>query len=65
MMQNLDFYCRQRTETLAKKQWQFGYIYQVRFEHLFVQGANKVSYDSLSNLKLLKWKNFYIYFSTS
>ena len=54
MMQNLDFYCRQRTETLAKKQWQFGYIYQVRFEHLFVQGANKVSYDSLSNLKLLK-----------
>ena len=54
MMQNLDFYCRQRTGTLAKKQWQFGYLYQVRFEHLFVQGADKVSHDSLSNLKLLK-----------
>ena len=64
-MQNLKSYCRQTIEALAEKQCQFGYIYQFRLEHIIVQGANKISYDSLSNLKLLKWKNYYIYFSTS
>ena len=54
MMQNLKSYCRQTIEALAEKQCQFGYIYQFRLEHIIVQGANKISYDSLSNLKLLK-----------
>ena len=58
-MQNLSYYCRQRIEALAEKQCKFGCIYWVRFEHNIVQGANKISYDWLSNLKkLLKWKNF-------
>ena len=49
MTQNLR-YCRQRIETLAAdKQCKFGRIYRVRFEHIIVQSANKVSYDSLSN----------------
>ena len=43
MIQNLRYYCRQRIEALADK--------QVRFEDIIVQGANKISYDSLSNLK--------------
>ena len=43
MMQNLRYYCRQRIEALADK--------QVRFEDITVQGANKISYDSLSNLR--------------
>ena len=50
-MQNLTYHCRQRTEALAENQCKFGCIYQVRFEHVIVQGANKISYDSLSNLK--------------
>ena len=50
-MQNLRYYCKQRIETLADKQCKFGCIYRVRFEHIIVQGANKISYDSLSNLK--------------
>ena len=36
------------------KPWQtskFFCIYQVRFEHIINQGANKILYDSLSNLK--------------
>ena len=50
MMQNQRYCCRQRIEVLADKQCKFGYIYRVRFEHIIVQGANKISY-SLSNLK--------------
>ena len=50
-MQNLTYHCRQRIEALADNQCKFGCIYQVRFEHVIVQGANKISYDSLSNLK--------------
>ena len=42
-------YCRQRIEVLSDKQCKFG-LYRVRFEHI-VQGANKISYDSLLNLK--------------
>ena len=61
MMQNLKSYCRQTIEALAEKQCQFGYIYQFRLEHIIVQGANKISYDSLSNLKLLK-ELLYIFF---
>ena len=49
MMQNLRYYCRQRIEALADKQWKFGCIYRVKFEHIIVQNANKISYDSLSN----------------
>ena len=51
MVQNLRYHCRQRIEALADKQCKFGCIYWVRFEHIIVQGANKISYDSLSNLK--------------
>ena len=50
MMQNLR-YCRQIMEALADKQCNFGCIYRIRFEHDIVQSANKISYDSLSNLK--------------
>ena len=50
-MQNLRYYCRQRIEVLADKQCKFGCIYRVRFEHIIVQGANKISYDSISKLK--------------
>ena len=53
MMQNIRCYCRQRIEALAEKQCKFGCIYRVRFEHIIVQGANKISYDRLSNLKKL------------
>ena len=49
MVQNLRYHCRQRIEALADKQCKFGCIYGVRFEHIIVQGANKISYDSLSN----------------
>ena len=74
MMQNLTYHCRQRIEALADNQCKFGCIFkliQVRFEHVIVQGANKISYDSLLNLKkLLICKNFisknhYAYFSTT
>ena len=51
MMQNLRYYCRQRIEALTDKQCKFGCIYQVRFEHIIVQGANKISYDLFSKLK--------------
>ena len=70
-MQNIRCYCRQRIEALAEKQCKFGCMYRVRFEHIIVHGANKISYDRLSNLKkLLKWNNFiwknlYTYFSTT
>ena len=50
-MQNLRYYCRQRIQALADKQCKFGFMYQVRFEYITVQSANKTSYDSLSNLK--------------
>ena len=50
-MQNLRYYCKQKIEALGDKQCNFGCIYQVRFENIIVQGANKISYDSLSNLK--------------
>ena len=43
MMQNQRDYCRQRTEALADK--------QVRFEDIIVEGANKITGDSLSSLK--------------
>ena len=49
-MENLR-HCRQRTEALADKQCKFGCIYWVRFEHIIVKSTNKISYDSLSNLK--------------
>ena len=39
-MQNLKLYCRQRIEALADKQWKFGCIYRVRFEHIIVHGEN-------------------------
>ena len=52
MMQNLRYYCRQRIEALADK--------QVRFEDIIVQGANKISYDSLSNLEVTEIKEFHI-----
>ena len=42
-------YCRQRIDVLSDKQCKFG-LYRVRFEHI-VQGASKISYDSLLNLK--------------
>ena len=51
MMQNLRYYQRQKIETLADKQGKFGCIYRVRFEHIIVQSANKISFDSLPNLK--------------
>ena len=54
MMQNLRYYCKQKIEALGGKQCNFGCIYQVRFENIIVQGANKISYDSLSNLKSYK-----------
>ena len=50
-MQSLRYYCRQRIEALADKQCKFSCMYWVRFEHVVVQGPNKISYDSLSNLK--------------
>ena len=50
-MQNLRYYSRLRIEALADKQCKFGCIYRVRFEHIIVHSANKISYDSLSNLK--------------
>ena len=37
MMQNLRYYCGQRTEALADKQFKFSCIYRVRF----VQGEIK------------------------
>ena len=46
-MQNLTYYCRQRIEALADKQCKFGCIYRVSFEHIVVQTAIKISYDSL------------------
>ena len=42
---------------MADKQQKFGSIYQVGFEHI-VQIANKISYDSLSNLKVPEMKEF-------
>ena len=51
MMQNLRYYCRQRIEALAYKQYKFGCIYQVRFKKIIVQGANKISYNLLPNFK--------------
>ena len=60
MMQNLRYYCRQRIEALADKQCKFGCIYQVRFEHIIVQSGNKISYDSLSNLKITEMKEFHV-----
>ena len=65
MMQSLTFYCRQRIEALADKQCKFGCIYRVRFEHIIVHKANEISYDSLSNIKLLKGKNHHTCFSTT
>ena len=50
-MQNLRYYQRQKIETLADKQGKFGCIYRVRFERIVVQSANKISFDSLPNLK--------------
>ena len=50
MAQNVR-YCRQRIEALGDKQCKFGCLYQIRFEDIIVQSANKISYDSLSNLK--------------
>ena len=59
MMQNLRYYQRQKIETLADKQGKFGCIYRVRFEHIF-QSANKISFDSLPNLKIAEMKEFYV-----
>ena len=42
MTQNLTYHCRQRIEALADNQCKFGCIYQVRFEHVIAQGANKI-----------------------
>ena len=62
-MQNLRCYCRQRIEALAEKQCKFGCIYRVRFEHIIVQDANKISYDRLSNLKSY-WNEIILYEKT-
>ena len=51
MMQNLRYYCRQKIGDLADKQRKFDYIYRVRLGQIIVQGANKIPYDPLSNLK--------------
>ena len=51
-MQNLRYYCRQRIEAFAGKQCKFGCICRVKFEHFIVQFENKISDDSLSNLKI-------------
>ena len=48
---NRRYYRGQRIEAFADNQCNFCYIYQFRFAHIIVQGANKISYDSLSNLK--------------
>ena len=48
---NRRYYRGQRIEAFADKQCNFCCIYQFRFEHIIVQGANKTSYDALSNLK--------------
>ena len=50
MTQNLKYYCRQIIEALGDKQCHIA-VYPVRFEHIIVQSANKISYNSLSNLK--------------
>ena len=50
MMQNLVW--KQRTEA-KDKQCKFGCIYLVRFEHIIVQDANKISFTSKFK-KLLK-----------
>ena len=60
MTQNLRCYCRQRIEALADKLCKFGSIYQVRFEHIIVQSANKISYDPLSNLKVTEMKEVHV-----
>ena len=52
MVQNLRYCGRQRTEALADKQWKFGCIYQVRFEHIIAPSTNKISYDSLDFMTL-------------
>ena len=55
---NRRYYRGQRIEAsdrlqlkIADNQCNFCYIFQFRFAHIIVQGANKISYDSLSNLK--------------
>ena len=50
-MQNLRYYCRQKIGDLEDKQRKFDYIYRVRLGQIIVQGANKIPYDPLSNLK--------------
>ena len=49
-MQNLIYQCRQGVKALADKQCKFGCI-PVRSEYIIVQSANKILYDSLSDLK--------------
>ena len=51
MTQNLRYYWRQRIVALVDKQCKFSCIDWVRFEHAVVPSANKISYDSLLNLK--------------
>ena len=51
MAQNLRHYCKQRVEALADKQCRLGYI-SSQGKHGIDQGANKIPYDSLSNLKI-------------
>ena len=60
MTQNPRCYCRHRIEALADKLCKFGYIYGVRFEHIIVQSANKISYDPLSNLKVTEMKEVHV-----
>ena len=49
--QSLRYYWRQRIKALADNQCKCDCIYRVRFEHVIVQSENKISYDSLSDLK--------------
>ena len=46
-----------KKETLADNQCKFGCIYRVRVDHVIVQSANKISYDSLFNLKSYNLKS--------
>ena len=49
MMQNLIYYCRQGVNALAVSNANL-VVYPVRFENIIVPSANKIPYDSLSNL---------------
>ena len=52
-------HCRRRNEAMADKYCKFGFIYQVRFEHVVVQGAKKnFIWFTFSFKNFLQWNNF-------